>query len=440
MACAATLAPAAPTPPSIDAQLAQLGFAGVPAVPSKAAQAAFDKAKKNPTEAVASLRAAVADSPAFAEARYELARALASVDPAAARAELERLVAEDLHAFGPRIEADASFATFRATPDGIAVAKRAAELAKLWEAAIARGVPMTLFDGKHGNQEILNARVLRAGVWVHAAKRFFAIAPPQPKTAAAFVDLAHAHVIVVTSDPDDCRTDFCPRISRITASVWPLTPARAALGSYTHRSPEARGATIESIAGGLRFSAGDCTYQGCSGPWFKVDATGAKRDAAQQPTPGAITMTFDWRGGSLDLPAAGFAFKDKTVTTGGHTIALDSWRHGSATFRCTGGDGNHAYVASTVSRCQCGTKSDGYVLLHAIAKLDLTTGTSTPVYAGTGIAGAVQGADGAVYVQTDRSVSRHASISALAATTGEVLPAGLVLETPLPHSLYCCGL
>jgi hypothetical protein len=78
-------------------------------------------------------------------------------------------------------------------------------------------------------------------------------------------------------------------------------------------------------------------------------------------------------------------------------------------------------------------------LLHAIARLDLATGTATPIAAGTGIAGAVQGRDGAVYLQTDRSVSRHASIGAIAAT-GEVLPAGLVIETPLPHSLYCCGL
>ena len=35
---------------------------------------------------------------------------------------------------------------------------------------------------------------------------------------------------------------------------------------------------------------------------------------------------------------------------------------------------------------------------------------------------------------------RFASIGALAATTGEALPAGLVIETPLPHTMYCCGL
>ena len=104
--------------------------------------------KGRPADALAPLVAAVADSPSFDMARYNLvcARSLLGADSRhtaeldRAAADLQDLLRRDLVTFGPRWASDPDLAALRGSPHAPTLDALAATLARTWAEVRARGV------------------------------------------------------------------------------------------------------------------------------------------------------------------------------------------------------------------------------------------------------------------------------------------------------------
>ncbi|HEX4422356.1 MAG TPA: hypothetical protein VH165_30795 [Kofleriaceae bacterium] len=443
--------PAAASPASAAdpiAQLAQLGFAKLPDPTAPEAAKALAAARHalaagKLDAARARLDDALGRSPGLAEARYLRATLDARTGAlAAARGALDGLLAEDLYQFAPRIDADPTLAALRAAPEGAELRRRIAALTALWEVAIARGVPAELFDGAPGSQAILNARVLRPGVWVDAAHRLFAVTPPIADLRAAWVDVARHQTVTAALEVDDCRSDFCPRVRRTTVAVWPLAPAAQPSARWSEAAGDdhlAHGVTVQSVDGGARFQVTDCFYAGCVSPWLRLDARGARVDR-ERGRLDAPTLIVDHRGGTLALPAAALTIDGATLRADGGPAIEIGKRHRLTPDHCVARDGDQALVTTTFDRCECAQRFEGPVLAHEISRVDLATGRVESLGVGKGVVAAVRGPDGTMFVQVGGKVERFASIAEVGSTSGAALPDGVVIMAPVGPRSNCCGL
>jgi len=395
-----------PAAPTLDLQLEKLGYGGVPAAPTAKAEKALADgiatvAKGNLDFAAMQLTAALAESPQLAEAHYQLAIVYAKQHKLVeATAELEDLLSRDL-SIGARLDADPAFAALRAGPEAEALHLRRVELERLWTEAIAHGSPMLMFDGKHGNQEILQARVLRPGVWVASAHSFFPIGPAFADAMAGWVDLANQRVITVSMQVDDCRSDFCPRINLITVHVQSLAAVSVPIAVWTHHATLAHGVTVETGARGVRVQVEDCDVANCRSDWEVLDQAGHHVDKDQHAHPGDTTLVVDHRGTDLIVPAAGFAITGNSLKLPDHAaIPLDK-RVRSTDFHDLCTDATSVLVASTVDRCECGEHFEGHILVHEVARVNRSTGAVEVLSHGKGMIVATAGRNGDLYVQRD---------------------------------------
>lgn len=335
-------------------------------------------------------------------------RALAAHDEAT----LERLLSIDLPAFEARAR-------------GTVPEAKLAELDAAWMDAIARGAPMLMFDGTRGEQEILTASVMRVGVWVD--DRFVAIGPPIKDAVGGWYDAAHKRAITVALQIDNCKSDFCPRISRVDVEAWEA-PAKP-LAGFQVNTAEAHAVIVES-GDQLRVQLNDCSAQGCRTPWQKL--TGGDK-----PSDEPIRLVVDHRGTQLTLPRAGFTVREASLLSNNRSYAIDK-RHRVTELHCVAADPANAIVASTFDRCEC---EDGsvHVLMHQIDRVDLKSGALVEVARGKGQAAIVESKSG-VYVQrgNDR-VERFASLADVGKASGTALPAGFLLLPPAGGRM-CCGL
>lgn len=329
------------------------------------------------------------------------AKAMAAHDVAA----IEALLAIDLPAFEERARAVVSTDMLHAA----------------WTAAITRGAPMLMFDGTRGEQEILSARVLRVGAWVD--DRFVPVGPPVKDAVAGWLDLAHGRAITVGLQVDDCKSDFCPKLTRVHVEAWSTTGKR--LASFTRTTEEAHAVIVESGAA-LRVQLVDCSVQGCRTPWEVLDG----KPDADEP----IRLTVDHRGSQLQLPHPGFTVRDARLVSNAKTYAIDK-RHGQ--LDCVAADATHAIVASTVDRCDCENDSK-HILVHQVDRVDLASGATTELDRGSGQSAIAVG-KGGVVLQLGERVEKFASLATVGTASGTALPKGFVLLPPA-GARYCCGL
>lgn len=97
--------------------------------------------------ALTALQKALAESPTFLMARYNLA-CLHARDgrPEQAAKLVDQLLREDLYTFAPRYIGDPDLASLRASPFAKAIGQRIATLTPLWERVIAEGVRGRIVD------------------------------------------------------------------------------------------------------------------------------------------------------------------------------------------------------------------------------------------------------------------------------------------------------
>ena len=333
-------------------------------------------------------------------------RALAAHDEAT----LERLLSIDLPAFESRARGNVPAATL-------------ARLDAAWADAIARGAPMLMFDGTRGDQEILTASVMRVGVWVD--DRFVPIGPPVKDAVGGWYDAAHGRAITVGLQVNDCKSDFCPRISLVRVEAW--SPTAKLLGKLEVKTEEAHAVVVESGAQ-LRVQLVDCTVQGCRTPWQSLDGKPGDDEADR--------LAVDHRGTQLTLPHAGTTVRDATLVANDRSYALDK-RHRVTELHCVAADPANAIVASTFDRCEC---DDGaaHVLMHQIDRVELATGALVEVAHGKGQAAIASGKSGVFVQRGNDRVERFASLADVG-TSGAALPKGFLLLPPAGGRM-CCGL
>ncbi|HUJ63717.1 MAG TPA: hypothetical protein VLX92_34695 [Kofleriaceae bacterium] len=423
IACAAPHSPAAP-PPVVPARPAPAPAPAPPPPPAPDPLAALGTAAL-PPDAAATRRALAAIEADVAAGKLD-----------AAEDALAALAAADLPLVAARLADDAALAPIKA-----AMAPRLAALAASWRSAIERGAPVIAFAGTIGSQQILEARVLRPGVWVASVHRFFPLAPPVAHASAGVVDLAHRHAITVALRVDDCRSDFCPRIERIDVDVWSLDDPGTRLASWSYRdSGMTASVTIESVDGGARANVNDCGIStSCHTGWIRIQPGGARPDKVQRATPGAIRLEVDQRGDQLALPSPTLALDGRTLHLPDRAIELDK-RHRVTDLHCIASDASYALVTSTVDRCECNEKFEGSILVHAVDRVELATGHVDSISSAKLGAVSELDRDGAVYLQVADKLTRYPSIAAMPGD-GERLPDGFLLAVgPLSGRPNCCGL
>jgi urease beta subunit len=385
--------------------------------------------------------AALALSPDDALARFDVACASARLGHfGRAEQELDTLLRLDLPAFLPRFEADPDLAALRGGPEGARLRARALVIADAYQRAAATGVSAVVFRPRppEVDHALSDPRWLRAGVWIHEARRFVALAPEVPATAAWF-DRAHRRTVVAHLDIVDCASDFCPALGGAEVSVFAL--GRAEPVATTHRDPD------EDRLYQLSVRAGDAV-------WAELDTWSAHPDirrfdggdgsgafaASAAPPVDAVRATLDvspW-GSLLTTQPEGLRVERGTlVRASGAPISLGPLHKRGA--HAVVAHGERAVVVSSEVGCECNEREDS-VYRHAVSIIDLAAGTATRFESGDGVAAVAIDDGGAVYLQVGEAVRRFPSIDAMPAGPGEPLAEGVLLTVPRHANSNCCGL
>jgi hypothetical protein len=159
-------------------------------------------------EAKTELTAALAETPSFTLARYNLACAHArGGDMARAARELGQVWDEDFVGMRTHAVADKDLASFWTSPEGIALAATTASYEARYHEVIVRGVRALLWhdDSKPGagpadGRAFLRPNYLRVGVYDPATKRFVATAPRLAHTIRVFAPPDVGYAIVITGE------------------------------------------------------------------------------------------------------------------------------------------------------------------------------------------------------------------------------------------------
>jgi len=418
--------------------------------------------KGRPAEAIAPLVAAVADSPSFDMARYNLvcARALLGADPKhtteldRAATDLQDLLRRDLLTFGPRWASDPDLASLRSSPHAPTLDALAATLAKTWSEVRARGVfgllvhrrPPPPSDDVGDYRGLDHVAATRVGLYDPVSRRFFATAPPIKDVVAA--RHADSFTQLFGVDFDFCTVDFCPRAYR--HSSWIFTPdsKNPVVSKVLHRRDHDfssdlhvtltdRGAWL-NIPGAIA-EPGPDEHPDATRPHFVWVGLGqAPKLDPKPPLPKATTLELDFRGAiGPPVSAPGFSLDQGVLTTPTGSVDL-GFRHRRDTRSLLFVDPTTALVLSNRDVCVCGDEFQGAVFWSGLSVVDLKThqvlhhrhqeASATAVVTSTG-----------VYVQLGDRVTRYQTLAEVASSSGEPIPEQFVLELLPMTGRYCCG-
>jgi len=188
--------------------LAPVGLASFDPAPA-AAIAKNDRgvallAKGKATEAVQEIEGALALSPDFIRARYNLACAYARAGNFdKARASLEVVYEADFIAIRPHADHDDDLVGFWKSAQGIDLAARKSDYEARFAAAIKRGVAATVWVDGVGPRGSLRPSVLRVGVFDPESLRFVAVAPPVRNAIFGYASSTVPYAVVVTGTVAD---------------------------------------------------------------------------------------------------------------------------------------------------------------------------------------------------------------------------------------------
>jgi len=393
--------------------------------------------KADYTGSLAEFEAALALAPDHALARFDVACAAARLgDLGRAEREIDTLLRLDLPAFAPRFEGDTDLAALRAASEGARLRARARVIEEAYARAASVGVSAVMFRPRppEVNLGISDPRWLRAGVWVHEARRFVALAPEVPATAAWF-DRARRRTVVARVDIADCGSDFCPALGSGDVSIFAL--GRAEPVATTH------GVVGEYHLVEVVVRAGDAV-------WAELGSTSARSEvrrwdggafviAAPPPVEAALTTLRVTPWGTLlsTQPEGLRVERSALLRAAGAPVPL-GLGHGRGVHTVVA-HGQRAVVVSSDAGCQC-SPSEATLYDHAVSIVDLATGHAAAFESGDGVAVAALDDGGAVYLQVGESVRRFASIDAMSAGPGEPLAEGVLLTVPRNADHGCCGL
>lgn len=410
-------APEAPRPAAAEA--APIGWADVPAADAPEAfmanRAALEKHRAGDLAASrAGFEKAVGLSPRYGLARFNLACARTRLgELEAAAADLEALAAEDLPLVAQRFADDPDLAALRAAPAGARVAARIEALRAAWAAAAREGVAAIAFRGRRAPEGWPRVGLLRAGVWVHAPRRFVPLVPPSTLPLSALVDLAAGQAIMIAGQG---RFDGIPQIEGASVQTAPLAPVGTELTT-------ARGAgQAFDVEAGTR--SGTVRYRlNTEGRTPRWSTTSLR---ASEP-PDREWLTVQPEGTLLHTePPAGWSLRgNELAMPDGTTIALGQGHTVSQAHQLlVSADGQTAIVVSVRADCPGGEGR----LAHFVDRVAVGARSVERLSTGASTAAARLGGDGALYLQIGTATRRYATP---AASTHEPLPEGILLVAPL---------
>lgn len=414
--------------------------------------------KGRPADAIAPLVAALAESPGYDMARYNLvcARALRATGPDLdlAAADLTGLLSRDFMTFGPRWASDPDLAALRSSPHAQALDALAANLARTWAEVRARGVfgllvhrrPPAPADDVGDYRGLDHVAATRVGLYDPVSRRFFATAPPVKGVVAA--RHADAFTQLFGVDFDFCTVDFCPRAYR--HSSWIFTPdsKNPVVSRVLHRrehdfSSDLFVALAENGAWlnipGATAEPGPDEHPDTYRPHFVwVGLSRAPTPDPRPPLPKTTTLEIDFRG-VLGPPtsAPGFSLEQGVLTTPSGSVDL-GFRHRRDTRTLIFADASTALVLSNRDVCVCGGEFQGAVFWSGLSVVDLKTHKVVHHQHQEASATAVVTSSG-VYVQLGDRVTRYQTLAEVASSSGEALPEQFALELLPMTGRYCCG-
>jgi hypothetical protein len=434
--------------------LAQLGFRALPSELPRAAQHALVEARKA-SKAGASARAKqllepiAHEYPERGEVRFALLKAQAAAgEPAHACEELGQLLVMDLPAYAPALENDPALEALRASPFGPRLREQVRLLTVLWQEAAARGMPGVLWAGTLDPVGVQRVRLLRAGVYLHDQKRFLPLAGDERNAASAFLDTPRARVVTVVPDIDDCRSDFCPRITGATLFLteigsWQRKPLR-----WRYQEGDlVNELDLRSTAAGVWLAAHDCSFPHCRSPWYNI---AGREGGPRKPDPEGPRLLIAPGGTQLGVLAAGYRLEDGNLELpDGRSVPLAAKHRNASAVHSVLVDpaARLALVLSVVNACECG-KREGNVLYFVVSRVDLAAGRAEVVLQGDSAAAIGMDGQGAAYLQSGGGLRRTPSLglrrwptlSSVGQNGGETVMPGVLLSPPRGPEPNCCGL
>jgi hypothetical protein len=409
---------------------------GLLGLPSSSGGGAYDEGvalygKRDFMGARRVLTTAVAAAPDFQAARFKLACAHAKVgahDDAAK--ELTQLLSADYRDYQGRIGREDDLAQFRATPAGLALRRRMREIEAAYDDAAKRGLRMFMWKGwTEPRNLVLHTDVLRLGVYLPDTKRFVPLTPGVPDAYAIAVDADASTEVVVelTLNPiNGSGSALGERIDRCGISIATFEAPAAPRIRWEGKCFE--GLLVAPEKSAARFAH----LRSPPGPytWSRVTREGTKETDQTMPTQyleARVTGVRGTAGWGVPWPSARAAqFNGKGVLVdGGAPIAIDAThlRKDAYTFAWSSPDGRAVLVVTNIETSDL--KGPGGRAIHIVSLVDLDKREATILHEGDGPGHAAFGAEGTVYLQTDRKLRRRAPAS----TKWEPMP-GLLLAQP----------
>lgn len=418
---------------------ADIGWTGPPAeITAEARRANTDALRLHRAGDFARSRAgferAVTLAPGYAMARYNLACALSRTGEidAAART-FEPLLAQDLPTFGPRLRTDPDLADLRAAPSGARLLARADALRSAWARAARQGVPAVWVEGPLD---------VRPGVYVHAMRRFVPLGPDEHDTLAALYDPASDRSVYLTAIPD---YDGISHLTRTRVLVHPAD-GTAALGEWRSDADFCGVVEAAAIPAGAALRTFNCASSDDTPPYLSLELTAAgvrvTSQTADPPAHDPPRATAWMAASALQVRFAtgapeGFLVRGNDLVVPGRAapVALGTG-HAGAELRSVvvSPAGDFAIVVSVHARCDC--EHDASIELHAIDRVELSSGTVTRLSAGASMAAARFGPDVALYVQDGDRVRRWSSPGG---ASPEPVPPGVLLGVLRFAAGDCCS-
>lgn len=413
-----------------------IGWTEAPAPPAVGASRANKRAlrhhrSENYEAAAEGFRAALAETPHYLNARFNLACALTlSGELAEAKAEIETLWLQDLPTFGPRYDEDEDLALLRESEHGEVLTTTRAAILAGYVAAMERGAAL-VHQMSAEPREYVKRHYAQAGVWLHEAGRFVPMGPrvfsdrESDSTHSHVATVFHAaHRRVITATANSSMSDMSSLESiRVEAFV---APEGTSVGRHTIPSDREDNmvwsASIQSTPGGLRWqSSAERGRDGFIGPDGEADGPRLRLI----PEAGS---SWQWMGTATGVTVENnrrvrFGEGEEAVTAQlnrrHHNFRSD---YGSVSFDSVVSDlGTTHVLVLTTTFIDLGMDGQGSGPF-ALSRVERASGDAELMDHGSGNAFMMQ-SDDAVYVQLDEVTKRFGTSGP--ATT---LPSGLVIS------------
>ena len=287
---------------------------------------------------------------------------------------------------------------------------------------------------------IVEAERLRAGVYVHAERRFVPLGPWVSGATSALIDPERKRALVLKLRIEDCRADFCPHVRSLGIASHDLSAKLRPVEAEQRIEGPFHGVQAQPTADGVRLLIRDCQYPGCSSGWLRFAGDAPAFDVDQHRRPG-LFLDVRYRGTLLSYLEPGYAINgDELERPMGPPIRL-SKRHAEAEYHSVLVDRTRklALVVSVRDACDC-EHGEQAILNHTVSRVELSAGIAEPVLHGNGAATALLDAGGGVYLQRFGSVQHWQSIAEIGKARGDPLRAELLLSAPRLEERNCCGL